>query len=153
MAIPPHSPLLFLLSAPRTQFSERATQATTVDGYVWWEWFLSPMWDTLLYLQYRILWSVAQLQRNQYSIRFHAVSLQHFTLQMDIKEYNNKNKQNTNTVVQLFTNICSKAMWNHSPHPLWSLCRRGWRRTVLQGFVKQSQMAEKNKKLIVNYFI
>jgi hypothetical protein len=43
---------------------------------------------------------------------------------MDIKEYNNNNnKQNTNAMVQLFTNtnISSKAMWNQlTPLPLAS---------------------------------
>ncbi len=146
MAIPPHSPLLFLLSAPRTQFSERATQATTVDGNVWWEWFLSPMWDTLLYLQYRILWSVAQLQRNHTALDF-------MLFYYNIWHCKWISKNTTITTSKTPTPWCScspiftaRLCGISSPHPLWSLCRRGWWRTVLQDFVNTSQMAEKNKR-------
>jgi len=69
-----------------------------------------------------------------YSIRFHAVLLQHLTLQMDIKEYNNNNKQNTNTMVQLFTNIHSKAMWNQLTPPSLEPLQEGLMEDSVAGF-------------------
>ena len=112
------------------------------------------MWDTLLYLQYRILWSVAQLQRNQYSISFHAVSLHY--------KWTSKNITTTTTnktptpwcscspIPILAARLCGIS----SPHSLWPLehLQEGLTEDSVAGFCQPKPNGKKKINSELFYF-